>query len=148
MSVSIPLFIMFLYLLFQIKLIQECIPVGCVPSAAVAVSPGGGVCSQGDRLGGCLLWGGVCSQGCLPPGGSAPGGVSAPGFCSRGGIPACTEADPLPCGQIHACKNITFATSLQTVIMHTVDTVKHKMTLVDIVIAMETRPPSPQKNKS
>ena len=63
---------------------QECIPVGCVPSAAVAVSRGGlllgvsatvegGVCSGG----GCLLWGGVCSQG----------------GCS---IPACTEAAPPP----------------------------------------------------
>ena len=46
---------------------QECIPVGCVPSAAVAVSPGGGVC---------LLPGGVCS-----------GEVSAPGVsASEGGV--------------------------------------------------------------
>ena len=41
---------------------QECIPVGCVPSAAVAVP--GGVC-----LGGVCLIGGVC----LPRGVSAKG---------------------------------------------------------------------------
>ena len=34
---------------------------------------------------------------------------------SGGGIPACTEADP-HCGQRDRCKNITFATSLRTVI--------------------------------
>ena len=36
---------------------QECIPVGCVPSAAVAVCPGWGVSAQGGRVstqGGCL----------------------------------------------------------------------------------------------
>ena len=43
---------------------QECIPVGCVPSAAVAVCPGG------------------------VPG---PRGKTGPG---GGGISACTEADP------------------------------------------------------
>ena len=48
---------------------QECIPVGFVPSSAVAV------CWEG----GCLLPGGACSQRGLPLG---------------GGIPACTEADP------------------------------------------------------
>ena len=48
---------------------QECIPVGCVPSAIVDVCGG------------------------------------------RGGIPACTEADPpAPRGQTDGCKNITFAT--------------------------------------
>ena len=83
---------------------QECIPVGCVPSAAVAVS----------RVGGCLLPGGVYSRGggvCLL-GGLLPGGGL---FCGGGcGIPACTEA-ATPCGQTHACKNITFATLLRTV---------------------------------
>ena len=66
---------------------QECIPVGCVPYATVAVCwEGVGVCS-----------GEVCSRGVPAPGGevgmgvSAPGGVPAP----RGAvIPACTEADP------------------------------------------------------
>ena len=65
---------------FPIK--QECIPVGCVPSAAVAVfTP---VCQS------------FCSQGggCLPGGGlSAQGGVSARGCLPRGYIPVCTGAD-------------------------------------------------------
>ena len=80
------------------------------------------------RPGGCLLRGVSAPRGaCLVPGGvSAPGGGSAPRrVCSGGvsalsapgggGIPACTEADPIPFGQTHACKNITFATSLRTV---------------------------------
>ena len=56
---------------------QECIPVGCVPSATVAV------------------WGG-----------SAPGGW----------YPSMHWSRPPPCGQTDTCKNITFATSLRTVI--------------------------------
>ena len=61
------------------------------------------VCSQGGVSQGVLLGGSVCSRG---------------GDCSGGGIPACTEADtPPPCGQTHACKNITFATWLRTVKM-------------------------------
>ena len=40
----------------QLCQIQECIPVGCVPSAAVAVPGGEGVCP----VGGCL------PRGCLP----------------------------------------------------------------------------------
>ena len=59
--------------------------------------------------GGCLVRGGVCSRGCAWSGGVCSGGGSAP----RGwvGIPACTEADtpPPPCGQAHACENITLA---------------------------------------
>ena len=43
-------------------------------------------------------------------------GVPAPGggylLGGAGGIPACTEADPHPCGQTHRCKNITFGTSV------------------------------------
>ena len=59
---------------------QECIPVGCIPSAAVAI--GRGVC-----LGSCLP-GSVCPGGFLPgvsawgclsaQRGVCPGGVSAP----------------------------------------------------------------------
>ena len=63
---------------------QECIPVGCVPSAAVVVSPGG-----------------VCLSACWdtnPPGADPP------------------RTRHPPCGQTHTCKNITFATSLRTVI--------------------------------
>ena len=71
---------------------QECIPVGCVSSAAVAVpSPGGGVWSR--RVSG--PW------GCL---------------VREGVIPACTEADPPPVDRMtDRRKNITFATSLRTV---------------------------------
>ena len=60
----------------NIKQTQESIPVGCIPSAAVAVG-GGGVCSRGV---------------------SAPGGVFALGGCLLGGvcIPASTEADTHP----------------------------------------------------
>ena len=66
-------------------------------SAPGEVPGPGGVCSWGVPgpggsasggvvcLGGCLLW------GCLLPGGCLLLGVSALG----GGIPACTEADPL-----------------------------------------------------
>ena len=51
--------------------------------------PGGGV----SALGGCLLWGGVCSWG---GGAGGEGCISAPGGLLPGGIPACTETDPLP----------------------------------------------------
>ena len=53
---------------------QECIPVGCVPSATVAVC-WGGACSWGVLApGGCLLrggvlWGAACSRGYLLLGG-------------------------------------------------------------------------------
>ena len=92
------------------KMKQESIQVECVPSAAVAVSRGGGVWTGGlsapggsapggclllgrclflrvSALVGCLLWrvsatGGVCSQGVSATRGvSALGGVSAPGGC-------------------------------------------------------------------
>ena len=70
---------------------QECIPVGCVPFAAMAVywgsllpggsAHGGGVSAhRGSAPGGDLLLGGVCSGGV-----SAPRGVSVPGgVCSWG----------------------------------------------------------------
>ena len=103
---------------FLIK--QECIPVGCVLSATVAVCRGGllpgAVCLlpggvPPPRGGLCLLpEGGAYSQGGVP---ALGGGCLLP---RGGGIPACTEADP-PCGQTHRCKNITFATSLRTVII-------------------------------
>ena len=107
-------------------------PGGCLPG------PGGGLPGPG---GVCLVQGGVClvPGGCLPgpggvclvpgdlpgPGGSTwfrGGGVSGlgegGGWSGGVGIPACTEADtPPPCGQTHACKNITLATtSLRPVI--------------------------------
>ena len=86
----------------------RCLPGGGLLRGGVS-APGvgvGRVCS-----GGCLLLGGVCSWGCL-----LLEGCLLPG---RGGIPACTEADaptPSPRGQADACKNITFTTSLRTVI--------------------------------
>ena len=107
-----------------LNMLQECIPVGCVPSAAVTVSRGvgvcllrgggapGGVCSGGrgvSALGGCLLLG-----GCV----SAPGGSTAPRGCLlQGGVVSqhALRRTPPPCGQTDACKNITFAISLRTV---------------------------------
>ena len=54
---------------------------------------------------------------------SALRGVSAPGGCLLpGGVVsqhALRQTPPPPCGQTDACKNITFATSLQTVIKMT-----------------------------
>ena len=50
-------------ILRQINYKQECIPVGCIPSVAVAV---GGVSARG------LPAGGVCLGGCLPRRVSAP----------------------------------------------------------------------------
>ena len=57
---------------------QECIPVGCVPSAAVAIYRGGGTTPGGV----CSCGQGVCSRGCV----SAPGGcLSAAGVSALGG---------------------------------------------------------------
>ena len=58
-------------------------------------------------------------RGVWPQGGGSlvpGGGVCSQGGVRSGGIPACTEAGS-PCGQIDRCKNITFATSLRTVII-------------------------------
>ena len=73
-------------------------------------APGWGVSGPG----GCLLPGGVSAPGGSALGGSGPGGV-----CSGGGCVshyALRQTPPHPCGQTDACKNITSATSLQTVI--------------------------------
>ena len=72
-------------------LLQECIPVGCVPSAAVAV-----------------CWGGVSARGCLP-GGCLPGGVCLEGVCP-GGLPKCMLGyTPPPVNRMtDVCENITF----------------------------------------
>ena len=97
---------------------QECIPVGCVPSAAVAVwgrggclvgggvwsrgvSARGGVCSGGclvlggvsglgvsRPMGVCLLQGGVCSGGCLVLGGVYYGGCLLAGGVCSRGVSA------------------------------------------------------------
>ena len=170
---------------YLLSIIQECIPVGCVPSAAVTVSRGGGCLLQGGcLLGGCLVpgglllggvsapggvwsqggvcsrvcvcsrggggvcsrvcvcsWGcvwsqgGFCSEGCLvlgvwsqgvsalgggvsgPRGCLVPGGVSSGGCLLPGGYPSMHWGRHPPCGQTDACKNITFATLLRTVII-------------------------------
>ena len=85
-----------------------------------------GVCSGGGGclvLGGCLLWG----VSALGGRGSAPREVCSwgGGVCSQGGVCskgvsqlALRQTPPPPCGQTDACKNITFATSLRTVITH------------------------------
>ena len=74
---------------------------------------GGGVSAPGDLVGGVSSRGGVCSQGGLVWGsvysrggiwsrgrGSAPGGVYPSMHWGR---------PPPPCGQTHACENITLA---------------------------------------
>ena len=63
---------------------QECIPVGCVPSAAVAVCWGGGVSAQW----GVCLEGGVCPGGCLPRGVSVRGCMPRAGGVSTWGVSA------------------------------------------------------------
>ena len=71
---------------------QECISVGCVPSAAAAISRAGGLLLGGSAPGDLL--GGVSG-----PRGSGPRRGSTPGWCLLpvgGGIPACTEADTTP----------------------------------------------------
>ena len=74
----------------QIALKQECIPVGCVPSAMAAVSGGVGASRGGASRGG-VLPGGVVSQHAL-------------------------RQTPPPVNRMtDRCKNITFTTSLRTV---------------------------------
>ena len=98
----------------------------CSGGSALGGVCSGGVCSGGVSapggflLWGCLLLGGCLALGkgvCLLLGGVWPwgGGVCSRGCLLQGGIPACTEAPPY--GQTDACKNITFATSLHTVII-------------------------------
>ena len=71
---------------------QECIPVGCVPSAAVAIS------------------GGVSAWGCLPRGVSARWGVCLGGLSAQRGVSQHELGQtPLPMNRItDACENITF----------------------------------------
>ena len=64
-------------------------------SRSMLCSGGGGVCSGGCLLWGCLLRGVSAPGGVSDPGGACFWGVSAPGVSAPGGcgIPACTEAD-------------------------------------------------------
>ena len=94
---------------------QECIPVGCVPSAAVAVCGErgvmgcvcpGGVCLVGVSAGGCLPWG-VCPGGVCPGvsaqesvclGVSVLGGVCLVGICRGVCLGGCLSRECLPVG--------------------------------------------------
>ena len=80
----------FLALLCPRKKKQECIPVGCVPSSAMAV------------------WGGVCPSGCLPGGGVCSGKVCQGVFALRGVCPGGCTPHPLCEQMTDGCKNITF----------------------------------------
>ena len=95
------------YILQFTCLKQECIPVGYVPSAAVAVWRGGRYLCLGVYL---AL--GVPVGGCTwPQGGYLPRG-DVPG---PGGVP--TQVLPPVNRMTDRCKNISFATSLRTVII-------------------------------
>ena len=88
---------------------QECIPVGCVPSAAVVVCPRVGVSTQRrEWVGGCLPGvcpAGVCPGGCLPGGQCLLGGaVSTQGW---GVWPGGVCQTPPVNRMTDACKNIT-----------------------------------------
>ena len=72
--------------------IQECIPVGCIPSAAVAV----------------FFWGGGClPRGCLPGGGLPGGGVCLGGCLPRRGVHPLPPVDRIDTRLTHAWENIT-----------------------------------------
>ena len=73
---------------------QECIPVGCVPSAAVAI-----------------LWGGLCL-----PGRVSASGVFAQGCLPRGYLPKGLSATPCKQNHRYLWKHYLTATTLQTVI--------------------------------
>ena len=94
---------------------QECIPVGCVPSAAVASLQGG---SASVHAGIPMPPGPGTSREQTPPGLGTPPQSRHP--LPRDQTPPepgtpWEQAPPL-CGQTDACENITFATSLRTVI--------------------------------
>ena len=110
---------------------QECIPVGCVPSAAVAAGGGRGVHPSMHWTGGVhpsMNWeGGVCIPACTGQGGVAACGVSATppwtelsvGVCPEGVCPGgCLPHIPRPCEQNnrHLWKHNLAATTLRTVI--------------------------------
>ena len=69
--------------------------------------------------GGAWSWGGAWSQGVPGHGGCLVWGVSGEGAWSWGVSEVSQRGlrqNPPPRGQTHRCKNITFATSLRTVI--------------------------------
>ena len=92
-------FKIFVLLNLKLKKQQECIPVGCVPSAAVAVSQGG-VPGPGGVY---LVWRSTWSQGGLP----GPRGCTWSGECtwSGGGVCSggCTWPRGVPCSRRGVC---------------------------------------------
>ena len=89
---------------------QECIPVGCIPSAAVVVLWRGGVCLRGVCPGEVSAQWGCLPGGCLPGGGVGLG-VSVWGVCPGGYLPrrvvsaqeGCELPPPPHCGQNDRC---------------------------------------------
>ena len=94
---------------------RECIPVGCVPSAAVAMSGGG-----------CLPKG-VSARGCLPGRCLPGGGVSAKGRWGVYSPRLWTEF------LTHACVNITFPQLLLQTVM------KNNLTIIGTLFTVLTR---------
>ena len=90
---------------------QECIPVGCVPSASVAICGEGmclprGVCvCPGVSSRGVVCLVGVCQGGCLP-GGCLPGGCLPRGCVSQHALGQ--TPPPLVDRMTDRRKNITF----------------------------------------
>ena len=126
-----------IFLAYTKKCEQECIPVGCVPSAGVAVSPAGGrslpQCMLGypqeqtprTRHPPSSLHGTRHPPGAdplprtrhPPPRADPPWdqALSPPGSRHPPGPGTPPRSRHPSCGQTHTCKNITFATSLRTV---------------------------------
>ena len=103
----------------------ECIPVGCVPSAAVTICWGGV-----SAYGGCLprgMGGDVFLGGCLPRVGCLPVGVCLGGVCLLGGV--CPGNGPLGCVCPEGrCLADTLRTELQTLVKTTLRTVRSILT--------------------
>ena len=101
---------------------QECIPVGCVPSAPVAISPGGRHPPPRSRH---------------PPGADThTPRADTPGADTPWEQTPPQEQTP-SCGQTHACKNITFATLLRTVIMQNYSQHRHDVDILQIKACSE-----------
>ena len=72
----------------------------------------------GAGPGGCLPWRGTCSGGICSQGGTWSGGVCSQGVPGLGVSQHALRQTPPVNRMTDRCKNITFATSLQTVIIH------------------------------
>ena len=96
--------------LFNCSTEQECIPVGCIPSAAVAICWGGCLPRGLSARGGvCPGGGGVCPGGICPGRGCLSRGVSPVGVCPGGVYPSMHWGRHPPVDRMtDRCKNITF----------------------------------------